>query len=152
MATSNKWHLRFLNVASLISSWSKDPSTKVGVVIVKDNKILGTGYNGFPIGIEDLPERYNDRPTKYKYVVHAEVNAILNSVANIRGADLYLWPAGPPCCECTKVVIQSGIKRVIIPKPKVDPFPAWRENLETARSMLEEAGVELLEIECQPNI
>lgn len=142
-----KWHRRFLDVASLISTWSKDPSTKVGVVIVKDNKILGTGYNGFPRGIEDSEDRYNDRPTKYKFVVHAEVNAILNSVANVTGADLYLWPAGPPCCECTKVIIQSGIKRVIARKPQADPFPTWRENFETSKNMLLEAGIKFIEIE-----
>lgn len=144
---NEKWQRRFLNVASLISTWSKDPSTKVGVVIVKDNKILGTGYNGFPRGIEDLDDRYNDRPTKYKYVVHAEVNAVLNSVADVTGADLYLWPAATPCTECAKVMIQVGIKQVIGPKANMELFAGWREGINTAKEMLQEAGIELIEID-----
>lgn len=142
-----KWDLRFLELAKNVSTWSKDPSTKVGAVIVKDRKILATGYNGFPRGIKDTPERYNDRPLKYQYVVHAEVNAVLNSVADVSGSVLYLYPGASPCCECAKVIIQSGIRRVIGTKFNFDTLPGWREGIDRALAMLEEAGVEVCEVE-----
>lgn len=75
-----KWDRHFIRIAREVASISKDPSTKVGVVLVKNRRIIGTGYNGFPEGIADTPERLNDRPTKYKLMLHAEENAIANCI------------------------------------------------------------------------
>lgn len=141
------WHKRYLELAQHIATWSKDPSTKTGCVIVKDNRILTTGYNGFPEGVIDSAERYNDRPTKYKYIEHCDRNAIYQAARlglSLEGATMYL--TGPPCHECTKGIIQSGITRVLWPAD--NPFendPAtmarWAESMEASTSMLLEAGI-----------
>ena len=77
------WHQRYIDLAKTTASWSKDPSRKIGAVIIgENNQIVSLGYNGFPRGIEDTEERLNDRETKYKYIVHAEMNAIYNAIHN----------------------------------------------------------------------
>jgi len=110
------WDEYFMGVSILSAYRSKDPNTKVGACIVnQDNKIVGVGYNGFPIGCDDdeLPwSREGDfLETKYPYVCHAELNAILNSNQPLKGAKLYV--ALFPCNECAKAIIQAGIKEVI---------------------------------------
>lgn len=111
------WDQYFMGIALLSAQRSKDPSTQVGACIVnKENKILSIGYNGFPIGIsdDDLPwgkTSKNPLETKYPYVCHAELNAILNNNQNLKNSSLYVSLF--PCNECTKMIIQSGIKRVI---------------------------------------
>jgi dCMP deaminase len=140
----HKTHKDFLTLAKFWAELkSKDPSTKVAAVIADDKKrIVGMGYNGFPRGVEDNPERYHDREIKYKYVVHAEVNAILNAVKSVEGCTLYCYPL-PTCSECAKVIIQSGIKRVVFPKDSnVDKN--WTESFNFAYQMYSEAGVEVL--------
>lgn len=132
------WDKRFLDLAKHISSWSKDPSTKVGAVITDGwRTVLGHGYNGFPIGVCDLEERYNDRPTKLAYTVHAELNAILNSHSDLAGATIYVWPLFT-CNECAKAIIQSSICRVVAPKPNEERFAA---AYEVAKQMYQECGV-----------
>ena len=144
---NDKWDRRFLNLAEHIAGWSKDPSTQVGAVIVNDRReIVGTGYNGFARGVKDWPKRYDDRPTKYKLVVHAELNACLTAGHRALGGTIYVWPAfgKPPLCSgCAKAVIQAGIIRVVGRKPDVSPEVAerWREELEAAELMCSEAGV-----------
>ena len=111
------WDEYFMGIAMLSAKRSKDPSTQVGACIVdKDNKIVGIGYNGFPIGCSDdnLPwsrDAENSNETKYPYVVHAEANAILNSTKDLHGARIYVDLF--PCNECAKLIIQSGIKEVV---------------------------------------
>ncbi len=110
------WDEYFMGIALLSSYRSKDPSTKVGACIVDaDNKIVGVGYNGFPTGCSDdeLPwEREGGfLDTKYPYVCHAELNAILNSIRTLKGCRLYV--ALFPCNECAKAIIQAGIREVI---------------------------------------
>lgn len=137
---SDKWDTRFLEVAKLIASWSKDPSTQVGAVIVKDRHIVSTGYNGFPMGVRDLKERYLDRETKLSLCVHAEQNAILRASGESRGSTIYVYPLGP-CTECCKSIIQSGIVRVAYPN---SPVPdRWKYSIETANMMFKEAKVEV---------
>ena len=140
---SNKWDMRFLEMARHVSEWSKDPSTKVGVVLVKDRKVVATGYNGFPKGIAD-DERLHNREQKYALVVHAEMNALLQAGRDADGSTLYLWGfAGCPCQNCTKHVIQAGVERVVYYDG--NPPPArWAAELEASRSTLEEAGVEIV--------
>ena len=112
------WDMYFMSVACISAKRSKDPSTQVGACIVnKDNIIVGVGYNGMPRGCSDdeMPwERSADNPlhTKYPYVCHAELNAILNTnTASLKGCTLYVTLF--PCNECAKVIIQSGIKEVV---------------------------------------
>lgn len=111
------WDEYFMGIALLSAQRSKDPNTKVGACIVNsDNKIVGIGYNGMPIGCSDseMPwERSaeSELDTKYMYVCHAELNAILNSTKNLSGCTLYATLF--PCNECAKAIIQSGIKRVV---------------------------------------
>jgi len=139
---SNKWNMRFLRMAEMVSDWSKDPSTKVGVVLVKDRKIVATGYNGFPEGIAD-DDRLNNREKKYALVVHAEMNALLQAGHDSRGSTLYLWGfAGCPCQNCTKHVIQAGVRKVVY-YDGVPPPERWADELAAARLTLEEAGVEI---------
>ena len=135
---SDKWHYRFQELAHHISLWSKDPSTQVGAVIVSpDRVIVGTGYNGFARGVEDTDERLNDREEKYPRVIHAEINAILNANASVKGCILYTWPF-PCCCPCSALVIQSGIKLVVSPANTPE---RWKITVEMGMRMYKEAGV-----------
>lgn len=120
-------------MAILVSSRSKDPSTKVGAVIfdTKTNRVVSVGYNGFPRGVSDHADRWEDRPTKYKFVVHAELNSILSSKAqDLTGMSMVCTLE--PCEECAKAIIQSGIKSVY-----------WIESRENkySRTMFTESGV-----------
>ena len=146
----DSWDQVFLRLAKEVASWSKDPSTKVGAVAVGPKRnVLAQGYNGFPRGIFDYAERYNDKPTKYMYVVHAEMNVIYNATYNgvsLDGASLYVYGL-PPCSECAKGIIQVGIKEIItetqgIPKK-------WEDSWNFSKSMFDEAGVTVRTIERQ---
>lgn len=132
------WHHRFQDLTAHISTWSKDPSTKVGALIVSpDRVIIGTGYNGFARGVEDSQERLNDREEKYPRVIHAEINAILNANGPVKGCILYTWPF-PCCCPCSALVIQSGIKMLVAP-PSIPE--RWQKTVEMGFNMFDEAGV-----------
>ena len=145
MSELNKWDKRYLALAKEVASWSKDPSTQVGAVTVGNKKeVLSQGFNGFPRGIVDSEDRYNNRETKYKYVVHAEVNAIYNATysgVSLDGAVLYVYGL-PICSECAKGIIQVGIKKVIIEKSK--ELDNWNESVALSQEMFDEAGVELV--------
>ena len=109
---SNKWDGRYLGLAFNVSQWSKDPSTKVGAVIVNPkNQVVSLGYNGFPKGVQDLPERYNDRETKLLLVSHAERNAMDNAPVDL--SDCTIYTTLMPCNECCKSIIVRGIKRIV---------------------------------------
>lgn len=141
------WDTRFLTLAAHVASWSKDPSTRTGAVIVDDSRrILAVGYNGFPRGMKDDPARYADRDFKYKHIVHCEINAILNCEHRPEGATLYTWPFGS-CGDCAKVVAQSGIKRVVYPAMPKELAERWKESCDRARAIYEESGFEIKEIE-----
>ena len=134
----NKWDKRFLGLAEYISSWSQDPSTKVGAVIVDDKKrIVSVGFNGFPRGVAD-DVRLSIRQEKYERIVHAEVNAIMFAQKALTGCTLYVWPM-PPCARCATLIIQSGIKRVYAP---ACPFESsWNKSVDIGKEMFDEAGV-----------
>lgn len=144
---TKNWDQYFLEMTELVASKSKDPSTKVGAVIVgEDNEIRSTGFNGFPRGVnEDLPERW-ERPIKYKFVEHAERNAIYNAArigTSLKGATMYLNFEPCPCSDCTKAVIQSGIKKIIGKMVKFSGKGThWEEDMKVSTVMLEEAGIE----------
>ena len=142
VAKGPDWHNRFLDLAKHISTWSKDPSTKVGAVIVNDKKqIVGMGYNGFPRGIEDSKNNLTNRKLKYKMVIHAEENAILNATSSVEGCTIYVWPF-MPCSTCAAKLIQVGIKRVVAPETN-----RTDHGFQVARDMFNEAGVILREEE-----
>ncbi len=140
--TTKKWDLRFLDLAYYIgSSWSKDPSTKVGAVITDEkNRIISIGFNGFPRNVEDKPSRLRNRKEKYKFVVHGEINAIVFAKQDLTGATLYTWPF-PPCADCAGIIIQSGIKRVVSTMPTKGMIKRWGESFEIADIMFWEARI-----------
>ncbi|HZK34352.1 MAG TPA: dCMP deaminase family protein [Bacillota bacterium] len=136
------WDEYFMGIAILSGYRSKDPSTQVGACVVdgKTNRILSVGYNGLPTGCSDdeFPWEREGQPleTKYLYVVHAELNAILNNRnAPLEGSKIYT--ALFPCNECTKAIIQSGIKEIIYLSDKY----AESDNVKASKSMLDKAGV-----------
>lgn len=145
----DKWDRRFLELAKHVASWSRDPSTKVGAVVVDPLlTVKGMGYNGFPRGVKDTPERYEDRETKYKFVVHAEVNALINAHSSVLGCTLYVWPTlmiPPACPECCKSIIQHGIARIVC--YNVPTTGRWQDMASISRTMLTEAGITITTIE-----
>ena len=142
------WDEYFMGVAMLAARRSKDPSTQVGACIVsQDNIIISTGYNGMPKGCSDdeFPWDREGEETKYPYVVHAELNAILNANGrDLRGSRLYV--ALFPCNECAKAIIQSGVKEVIYLSDKYDTTPTTLAS----KRMLDSAGV--LYTQLKPNM
>ena len=136
------WDEYFMGVAILSSKRSKDPSTQVGACIVnKDKKIVGIGYNGFPHGVDDdsFPwgKEGNYVDTKYPYVVHAEPNAILNSTTSLVGCTIYVTLF--PCCECAKLIIQSGIKEIVYISDK----NAHEESTIASKRLFEAASIKI---------
>ena len=135
------WDLRFLDMSQLISSWSKDPSTQVGSVIVdSNNRVVSVGYNGFPQGISD-DNRLDNRETKYKMILHAERNALLFAQRPLEGCTIYTYPF-MPCPSCASMIIQSGISSVISYMNKDE---RWEKEFELSRQIFKEVGVFLYE-------
>ena len=144
-----KWDKRFLKLAKEVSTWSKDPSTQVGCVVVdEDRRIVSLGYNGFPKGVEDSDERLNNRELKYKIVLHSEDNAIITAERErLVGSTFYTYPF-EPCSNCGSKIIQVKAKRVVTPKTKdVRLKQSWSNEL--TRELFAEAGVilDFVEIE-----
>lgn len=140
------WKNRYLLLAKQVAAWSKDPSRKIGAVAIgAKGQVLSQGYNGFPRGIFDLDERLNNRETKYKYTIHAEMNCIFNASLNgvsLDGADLYVYGL-PVCSECAKGIVQVGIKRVFITTDGCAVPDIWAESWKLSNLMMIEAGVEV---------
>jgi len=139
---SDKWDIRFLELAKHISGWSKDPSTKVGCIVVgEDREIRSTGFNGFPRGISDDNDRLTDREKKYPLICHAEENAIMHAArigVSLKGSTAYVtWP---PCSRCARSLIQAGIKEVVYSTAEEVP-ERWLEDFNISTSMLKEANV-----------
>lgn len=142
LTAPTKWEKRYLEIARQVAGWSKDPSRKIGAVIVgNQGQIISQGFNGFARGIADTPERYDDRETKYKYVVHAEANAIYNAINNSaspRGATIFVTGL-PVCHQCADAIIQTGVKRVVM---DTQPCTGWEESGNLALQKFKEAQVE----------
>lgn len=141
---ATRWNLNYLDLAKTVSSWSKDPSTKVGAVAVgKHGQILSQGYNGFPRGINDSIDRLTNREEKYKYTVHGEMNCIYNATLNgvsLKDSDLYVHGL-PVCSECAKGIIQVGIKRVFTCYPE-NITDKWKESGKLTSEMFKESNIE----------
>lgn len=139
----NKWDGRFIELAQVVATWSKDPSSQIGAVIVRPDKtVASVGFNGFPKGCDDAEEIYADRPRKYSRVVHAEENAVLHTHEPLDGYIIYV--TAPPCDRCTASIIQTGIKTI-----KHAGFPGgtperWQTAIESSQQMCSEAGVEVI--------
>ena len=140
------WDQYFMGVAKLSALRSKDPSTQVGACIInQDRSIVGIGYNGLPQGCDDHLFPWGNEgeytETKYPYVVHAEANAILNATTNLKGSSIYVTLF--PCNECTKLIIQSGIKEIVYESNK---YQHTKEH-QAAVKMLNAANVSYRKIE-----
>lgn len=140
------WDQYFLNIAEQVKLKSKDKSTQIGAVIVGRNKeIVSTGYNSFPRGIDDSVLARQERPEKYFWFEHAERNAIYNAAligASTEGCTMYL-SCEIPCADCTRGIINSGIKEIVCKQERVTHQDKWLESSQRSLTMLNEAGVEV---------
>ena len=146
MATD--WRRRWLDRANHLASWSKDPSTKVGCVLVLDQHAVGEGYNGFPHGVKDEEDRLLARASKLQWTIHAEANAVAHAARyghSTRGATAFL--THPPCCFCATLLIQAGVVVVVIDTgPGIDDYLGrWSQDCDVARAILTEAGVAVID-------
>jgi len=157
--TQKEWDLYFLKMAGLVASKSKDPSLKVGCVIIgPDHEVRSTGYNGFPRGVHYTDGRL-ERPRKYARIEHAERNAVYNAARvgiPLEGCVAYVVcdpidrGGNAPCAECTRALIQAGISEIVewkTPSIADDNANDWRAQLKYSISMLKEAGVTLREVD-----
>ena len=150
MERNERWDRRFLRLAKEVSSWSKDPSSKVGAIAVRDRRVLATGYNGLPRGVEDSAERLKTRELKYQMVAHAEANLLAHAAhagVSLDGSTVYIWPYHP-CGSCAGLLINAGAARVVFPALLVPE--RWRFNFNLAATMFQEAGVLSDAIEVEP--
>lgn len=142
-----KWDLRFLELSKHISTWSKDPSTKVGAVIVRpDNTICSVGYNGFPARMEDKSIWYKNREEKYSRIIHGEINALTHTTESLKGYTLYTTPFA--CCDrCAVIMIGVGITTFVHPRLPKELEERWGKSLEKTLSYYRDCGVKYREYE-----
>jgi len=138
----NKWDKRFLELAQVVASWSKD-GTKVGSTIVdKRQRVVSLGFNGYPRGVEDNLDV--PREERLARILHSEANALLFAQRDVTGLTMYV--TRPPCSNCAALIIQAGIARVVFPTPPEDFAERWAASMITSFAMFEEAGVTLTEV------
>ncbi len=139
--SNSTWDQNYLGMAHLVAGWSKDPNAQVGAVILRNNRVVATGFNGFPAEVEDLDERLGDKIKKLKMVVHAEQNALIVAGKMAEGATIYVH-GKPVCATCAGAIIQARIKRVVGPDPREEPVKSkWHETGMFALQMFTEASV-----------
>jgi len=144
MIHPDRWNVRFLQLAKLVSSWSRDPSTKVGAVIVDPNKrIVSLGFNGFPQGMSDHDYMYNERDVKLSRVIHAEMNAVLFAGTVPANSVLYTYPL-LPCDRCVVHMLQAGIKHFVSLEPSAEHQERWGKAMYNTMAYVAEAGGEYL--------
>jgi dCMP deaminase len=137
----DKWDQRYLAMAKLVASWSKDPSTGCGAVIVRpDRSLVSVGFNGFPKRLKDDPQHYHDRPTKLSRMAHSEANAIRHARERIVGYTVYSWPM-LPCDRCANQLINYEIDRIVCTPPPASQAERWADSFESTRAMCADAGV-----------
>lgn len=136
----SKWAKRFYQMAELVGSWSKDPSTQVGAVITEHNRIVSVGFNGYPHGISDSAGS-DDREMKLLKTLHAEENAILFSKRDLK--DCEIWVTHFPCPNCAAKIIQTGIAIVHCPKPTEDYLSRWGDKIKISKDMFDQASVKV---------
>ena len=129
---------RFVQMAELVASWSKDPSTQVGAVITESNRIVSLGFNGYPHGISDSAETDN-REMKLLKTLHAEENAILFAKRDLSACEI--WVTHFPCPNCAAKIIQTGITTVHCPEQSADFLSRWQDKIKVSEEMFNQAGV-----------
>lgn len=134
-----------MELAKQVGTWSKDPSKQIGAIAIgSKGQVLAQGYNGFPRGIDDNESRLNTKETKYKYVVHAEMNLIYNATFNgisLNGSTVYVSGL-PVCSECAKGLIQVGVKQIVMSKDSLEGADEkWLDSFELTIALLNEAGI-----------
>lgn len=140
---SIKWDLVMLAKAKFNAMLSKDPSTKCGAVISRDNKVYGEGYNGFARRVQDRPEWYADRAIKYEVVIHAENNAIIDAGGENHDSTITTWPF--MCCSrCAAMAIQAGIVRHVAPVTPPSIAERWKASTDLSLAQFADAGVEVV--------
>ncbi|GGA94292.1 dCMP deaminase family protein [Agarivorans gilvus] len=135
---ASKWAKRFVQMAELVASWSKDPSTQVGAVITESNRIVSLGFNGYPHGISDSAETDN-REMKLLKTLHAEENAILFAKRDLSACEI--WVTHFPCPNCAAKIIQTGITTVHCPEQSADFLSRWQDKIKVSEEMFNQAGV-----------
>lgn len=146
------WDALYMGLVYKVAEKSKDPRTKIGAVIVKNNTPVSLGYNGFPRGVFDVFERYDNRETKYQYIVHGEHNAVLNCARNgISTIGTTLYSQGIPCHDCAKTIIQAGVSKVVFHLNWPWDDPKWEKSFKVTKTMFCEAEVQLLGIKVSLN-
>ena len=145
---TDKWLARFLQMAELVGSWSKDPSTQVGAVIVNNNRVVSLGFNGYPRGVSDSAGQ-DTRDVKLLKTLHAEENAILFAKKDLDGCDMVVTHF--PCPNCAAKIIQTGIVTVHAPVPSAQFYERWGDKIQISESMFAEAGVRVHWIENNPD-
>lgn len=138
----SEWDNRYLEMAKLVASWTKDPRAGVGAVIAKNNRVIATGFNGFPTDVLDHEERLTDKETKLAMVVHAEENALIVAGKDAEGATIYVY-GKPVCPRCAGSIIQARIKRVVAARPETEKSKqgTWDELGVISLDMFAEAGI-----------
>lgn len=140
-----KWDKRFMRLAQEVASWSKDPSTQTGAVLVSpDNTDIILGFNGFASRMKDDPESYANREVKYSKIIHCETNAVILARRPVVGYTLYTYPF-LSCDRCAVTMVQAGIVRAVAPKATPDQATRWESCLVKTRAYFAEAGIQVLE-------
>jgi len=138
MSSQFKWDVRYLNLAKLVSTWSKDPSTKCGAVIVNQrNEIVSVGFNGLPKFVTDSEGRLTNRDIKLKMIIHAERNAIIFAKQDLKDCTIYTYPM-MACSECAAMIIQAGFLRHV---SMLSVNKHWQDSWKIASEMFDESGM-----------
>lgn len=144
-----EWDLYFLNIAKVVATKSKDPSTKTGAVITRpDNSLVSIGFNGFPKGMPDRHDLYENREEKYSRIVHCEMNAVMYARERLDGYTLYTWPFAS-CDRCVVHMIQAGLRRFVAPVLPDHLQERWGESLAKTKKYLGECGIALVEVDLE---
>ena len=140
-----KWDKRFLEMAKLVASWSKDPSTQTGAVIVQpNNRVVSVGFNGFPQAMPDVEHYYSVREEKYSRIVHCEMNALLFAERSVAGCTLYTYPF-ISCDRCFVHMVQAGIVRFVAPRATEDQLTRWGDAFDRVKKYAKEMNIEIVE-------
>lgn len=146
-AEADKWDLRFLDMAKLAASWSKDPSTQTGAVITRPNRsVASVGFNGFPQKMPDDPALYANRDEKYSRIVHCEMNAREFANEPLTDYTLYTYPF-ISCDRCFVHMAQAGIVRFVAPCATPEQLTRWGVAFDRVRGYAKDMGLEIIEIE-----
>jgi len=143
LKSSMDWDEFFMRHVYLCAQKSKDPRTKISAILVKDNIIISEGFNGFARGVKDFKERYYDRDTKLTFICHGEFNSVLNAARNgISTLNSICYTQGISCINCTKTLIQAGIKELVV-HHQWPTSEKWVKEAEISKIMFYEAGINI---------